>query len=980
MAAFRPTVATGVSGDGSTAFATESVLSLRSSPASRWTRELGTVAIGTGMAWAGTPDGSLIVGFNSNGAWYWTAETGALVIPGLAQAYCVSRDGVWVGGGRGGSSWAEVWSAATGVLTIPAGGPLFGLSADGSVAVGGQDPAFRAINRVPTLMPPNTYGRAVSVDGSIWAGQITLGSGLHPCTFTTTGYTLLPRGGTGDVRVRGMSADGSIVVGSGGPGACLWINGVYRDLTDYLAEAIGFYDPDWQFNLVRGVSDDGLVFVGEGVHREAGSWRERGWVADLRAGFACDAIFHDQPASRRLSDGDDLVLTTHYTTIHRESPRWHKDGVPLEDGGRIFGSGTAALEVRDLRASDSGVYAFIIPAACGDISSDIATISVAPPATIRYVNPAGTTPGNGSSWSDAYTTLPPALAASQSGDEVWIRAGRVIPTGGATGVFAVPAGVTVRGGFDGTETAPGDRDPALVHATILSGDQPVNDSARVVAINGTVTLDRLVISDADSTGATTVSRGAGCVVNVGSLLAIDCLIQNNRATNPTSGGGALGLANNTSAALVRTRLQSNSIRVTGAFGMEGCGIYGTIASLALIDSQIADSFGVNNASGCMAGQGVGRFGGVGGAIYAERCRVTLRGSDFTNNTGGPGSNASFCGTGYFTGAAAGGKGGAIYLTGVVAEIARCTFIGNRAGNGGRTSSSAGGSWTGLDGGSAGAVYYSGGSREHMVVENCLFAFNRAGNGSAGGEDAFGAPGGSGGAGGTGGAIMIGANGSVATIRNCTFVGNHAGQGGSVTGALATPGVPGTSAAIHLSGLPIPITNCVFDNNFSGDSSLADAIDRIDSVRSSLVQSDASEAGLTFTGAPLFASPLGPDGLPASGDEDFAPRADSPLIDRGDNSVVTSVLDAAGRPRIVDQPLVADSGIGTAPFVDLGAFEAQPGENCPADMDGDRDIDSDDVTIFFAQWEEANAASDIDQDSDTDSDDIVLFFARLELGC
>lgn len=52
--------------------------------------------------------------------------------------------------------------------------------------------------------------------------------------------------------------------------------------------------------------------------------------------------------------------------------------------------------------------------------------------------------------------------------------------------------------------------------------------------------------------------------------------------------------------------------------------------------------------------------------------------------------------------------------------------------------------------------------------------------------------------------------------------------------------------------------------------------------------------------------------------------------------------------------------------------------CPADWDQDQDVDSDDVIVFFADWEAGIA--DVDDDDDADSDDIVLFFGRWDSGC
>jgi hypothetical protein len=51
---------------------------------------------------------------------------------------------------------------------------------------------------------------------------------------------------------------------------------------------------------------------------------------------------------------------------------------------------------------------------------------------------------------------------------------------------------------------------------------------------------------------------------------------------------------------------------------------------------------------------------------------------------------------------------------------------------------------------------------------------------------------------------------------------------------------------------------------------------------------------------------------------------SPAIDAGDNSAVPSglLVDLAGYPRFVDIPGIPDTGNGTPPFVDMGAYEAQ----------------------------------------------------------
>src|SRR5205814_1364186 len=84
----------------------------------------------------------------------------------------------------------------------------------------------------------------------------------------------------------------------------------------------------------------------------------------------------------------------------------------------------------------------------------------------------------------------------------------------------------------------------------------------------------------------------------------------------------------------------------------------------------------------------------------------------------------------------------------------------------------------------------------------------------------------------------------------------------------------------------------------------------------------------IAGDPLFLHPPsdGADGFVATLDDDYGdltPGLLSPVIDAGNNSIVpASVLfDLASRGRLNDVLTAADTGVGVAPVVDIGAFEA-----------------------------------------------------------
>jgi predicted outer membrane repeat protein len=167
--------------------------------------------------------------------------------------------------------------------------------------------------------------------------------------------------------------------------------------------------------------------------------------------------------------------------------------------------------------------------------------------TILYVNAAATGANDGSSWENAWISLQPALAAALSGDEIWAASGTYKPTDTTNrGVsFALKNGVGIYGGFNGTETARQDRNPA-VNVTTLSGDigtpgTSSDNSYHVVTADSTATasavLDGFTISGGNATGANPDDRGAGLLGAIGSSPTVaHCLFTGNSAS---SRGGAV---------------------------------------------------------------------------------------------------------------------------------------------------------------------------------------------------------------------------------------------------------------------------------------------------------------------------------------------------------------------------------------------------------------------------------------------------------
>ncbi len=353
-------------------------------------------------------------------------------------------------------------------------------------------------------------------------------------------------------------------------------------------------------------------------------------------------------------------------------------------------------------------------------------------------------------------------------------------------------------------------------------------------------------------------------------------------------------------------------------------------------------------------------GGAACAMWASH--VTLTGCTVTANTavyydGG----AVFC---YLADGAtitdcvlsdntAGGDGGAIcsvYATSVT--ISDSTITGNEAG------------WWG------GGIDCSGGA---LTVTNCEIADNVAALNGGGVSDS-----------------------SYSTFTNCLIVANAADLGGGVFGSgtttLTNCTLAGNEAVtqgggVHCYGGPT-LVNCVLWNNtpeaMSGSCSAAD-------VTYTDIQGGWAGVG-NIDADPLFVDPDGPDDDPETWeDNDYRLAAGSPCIDAADNTAVPAdtldldgdgdvdepiPFDLDGNPRFVDDPDTDDTGVGTPPIVDMGAYEYWPfavGDlNCDGVVDF-FDIDPFVMALVFPEEYETTYPDCSLLNADCNGDGIVDFF-------
>ncbi|MBE0636996.1 MAG: choice-of-anchor D domain-containing protein [Bacteroidales bacterium] len=188
---------------------------------------------------------------------------------------------------------------------------------------------------------------------------------------------------------------------------------------------------------------------------------------------------------------------------------------------------------------------------------------------------------DGTSWSDAYTSLQVALDNAQSGDQMWVAAGTYKPETAIGGfgdrykAFKMKNRIAIYGGFSGSENPASfdldDRD-FILNETILSGD--LND-------NGADNNDAYHVFN--HTSGTTVNSTAmldGFTISGGN--ANDPFINN-------TGGGMINI--NSSPTLSNLKISGNTAAENGG------GMYNYISSPVLSNVQISDNIATKDGGG-----------------------------------------------------------------------------------------------------------------------------------------------------------------------------------------------------------------------------------------------------------------------------------------------------------------------------------------------------------------------------------------------
>ena len=555
---------------------------------------------------------------------------------------------------------------------------------------------------------------------------------------------------------------------------------------------------------------------------------------------------------------------------------------------------------------------------------------------------AGAGVGDGVEWESAFGDLQDALSAASAGDEIWVKAGIYTPSDSDSTVsFVMKSGVGMYGGFAGTESLRDQRDPA-VNVTVLSGDIGRDDTSPPIAFNTPNSAHVLVASGVDS-GAVLdgfiVERGA---YGPAGTPAGDPLLYG-------SGLYAVG----------------GSPTIRGCTFRENYAGFGPGGGMYLWDSSpvIEECSFVGNYVHLSNGGGI--FMGGSSAPAISDCLFQANTCVFSS----PDSSG----------------GGVYHYSDQPITIARCVFNGNQV----RPFYSIGND-LGYGGGLS-SFYAS------ITVVDCVFVNNRA---TIGGGMIAWAP---------------------STVVNCVFANNYADARNSQSGGGELGGAGGGFASYSFASNHMLVANCSFFNNHAKeDAAVYGGWNSTTDLRNSILW--ANTAWKPEIQGPYWRKQLGGSftlrycdiqdilGLPEEGGDPLEPKKvvgcidqdpmfantgagdlhlqpGSPCIDAGENAQVPlgMMTDLDGAIRFADDPAALDTGLGAAPVVDMGAYEAAsaPPPSCAGDLDGDGDTDVFDFGVFASYFGLTGlppfVGGDLDGDGDTDVFDFATFAADFACG-
>lgn len=321
----------------------------------------------------------------------------------------------------------------------------------------------------------------------------------------------------------------------------------------------------------------------------------------------------------------------------------------------------------------------------GSVDSDVLLLTVGSPAVV-FMSPSGADPGPGTNWSTAKRTFQAAMSNTAYGAQVWIAEGTYRANDADTNnldraqAFALKDGVSVFGGFAGTETNRSLRDPAS-HPVVFSADLDRNDidldgdghadgatananayhvfyHPASLALRSIAVLDGVTISGGRANGLSPHQEGGGLYNNASSPTITNCVLVDNAASY---GGGIYNLF--AFPAILDCTFAYNSATIGG----------GAIFSTDRCSPLIAHCDIINNSSGNYGG---GILNDLLSSPVITHCTVASNSARFGGGIFNSGASPNISCSTLFGNSAT--YGGGIQNQSSPARIANCTMAGNSA--------------------------------------------------------------------------------------------------------------------------------------------------------------------------------------------------------------------------------------------------------------------------------------------------------------
>ncbi len=546
----------------------------------------------------------------------------------------------------------------------------------------------------------------------------------------------------------------------------------------------------------------------------------------------------------------------------------------------------------------------------------MAVSAIGAPPRIIHVDWDAPGSNNGTSWQHAYHYLQDALARARAGDTICVAGGVYRPrastgqvTGGRNATFNLINGVTLQGGYAGYGAADPHKRNIILYKTILSGDLNNDDALEEIndvnlvddllddptrqdncysvvtadKVASDTVLDGFIITGGNANGpqqGTAMTRGGGIYISESSPTIQSCVFQANAARE---NGGALHAKDSDPAIIECTFISNYCAQNSGAVSLMDADAQ--IAYCYLSYNQAGDSggavsndYGKSSIVACTLTENrAAHHGGAMTNYYSDvlvtactfiRNQSDSKGGAVYNNFSSAYNNDSPVFTDcQFIDNTTGMRGGAVQNSWCNTIQTNCIFVGN------------------LSTDEGGAVYNDHSAPTYV---NCLFNMNHADI--------------------AGGALCnFDTN---AQVINCTFFANTASQGRAVASTDTT-----------ITHSLIQVANSILwdqGNEIAKDNSATQV-----SATYSNIYGSYQGTGNVFVD-PRFTNALGPDGICGTPDDNLRLADASPCIDAAEYAAVPVDVntDLDGKPRFLDDPATVDTGHGTPPMVDMGAYEFQ----------------------------------------------------------